>query len=172
MELLHHSVCRREYYCLYDLLLPLNFRLCFFSTCDLEDSLRFCFDFLLLFISCFRIITYFHNYQQFGQLEPLSFLGLPWAFSICFTILSWAENSIPQNLQIVPEITISFFLLKKFMILNDKLFTIKCYDNNETPTNLKKTSIHPTFFLFIYDHILYRKIKMNIEKRVIAHINR
>ena len=48
------------------------------------------------------------------------------------------------------------------MILNDKLFTIKCYDNNETPTNLKKTSIHPTFFLFIYDHILYRKIKMNI----------
>ena len=113
--------------CFYALLLPLNFCLCLFSTCDLADSLRFCFDFLLLFISCFRIITYFHNHQQFGQLEPLSFLGLPWAFSICFTILSWAENSIPQNLQIVPEITISFFLLKKFIILNDKLFTIKCY---------------------------------------------
>ena len=110
-------------YCLYDLLLPLNFRLCFFSTCDLEDSLRFCFNFFLLLISCCRIIT---NYQQFGQLEPLFFLSLPWAFSICFTILSGAENSIPQNLQVVPVITISLFLLKKFIILNDKLFTIKC----------------------------------------------
>ena len=36
--------------------LSLCFRLCFLLTCDLADDLRICFTFLLLFISCFRII--------------------------------------------------------------------------------------------------------------------